>query len=200
MRMLSTKILMAMAILAITRLISTLKQDFVSTNRVMLSLLTGRNGLTKTVMDLETIQSETMQISVQLKLEPPTSIRSRLVVKMMGTVGLTTGVETSSLAMQRNGMTQMVMVTVTTGAILIGTLQGIQSGLESSLRALHHPINVQILQQPTSMMKAAQRVSEIPTKMVSMIFLTTVQNNRKDQMATMMDVPYLFQKPMMERR
>ena len=68
---------------------------------------------------------------------------------MMGMVGLTTGVETSSQAMQRSGMTRMVMVMVTTGAILLGTLQGIQNGLESSLRAPHHRTSVQTPQRPT---------------------------------------------------
>ena len=199
-RMPSIKILMAMAILAITRLKSILKRDSESMNWVMLSRLMGRNGLTKMVTDLETIHSETMQISVQLKTEPPISIRLRSAAKMMGMVGLTTGAETNSLVMQRSGMTQMVMVTVTTGAIQLGTLQEIQNGLEFSLKALHHPTNVQILQQPTSIMKVAQRVREIPTKMVSMIFSTTVQNNRKDLMATMMDVHCPLQKPMMTRR
>ena len=109
-----------------------MKLDFVSMNKAMRSLSMGRNGLTKTVMGLEIIHSETMPISVQQRTVPRISILSRSDVKTMVTVGLTTGVETSSRAMRRSGMTRTAMVTGTTGAILVGTLQGIQIGQEAS--------------------------------------------------------------------
>ena len=166
----------------------------------MLSHLMERSGLTKMVMGLETIHSETMPISVQQRMVPPISIRSKSAVKMMATVGQIIGVETSSPATLHSGMIRTGMDTVTTGPILLGTLQGIQIGQESSSRALHHPTSVPTHQQPTSMMKAAQRANEIPIKTVSTICSTIVQNNRKVLMATMMDVHYQSQKPRMEIR
>ena len=200
MKMHSTKTSMAMDTQAIIRLTSTRILGCESTKLVMLSHLMERSGLTKMVMGLEIIHSEIMPISVQQRTVPPISIRSKLAVKMMVTVGQITGVETSSLAILHSGMILMAMGMVTIGAILRGMLREIRTGQACLSKMQPRRTSVLNLLQPMLMMKGVRRAKEIPIRMVSTICLTIVLKSPKALMDMMMVVRFQSQRPMMKER
>ena len=132
----SSKISMAMGILAITRLKLMKKPDFESMKLAMHSLSTEPSGLTRTAMDSEITLAETMQISAQLKMEPHTLTHLRLVVKTMVMVGPIIGAVINSQVIQHNGMIPMAMVMEIIGALLLGMIRETPHRRVNSLQAL----------------------------------------------------------------